>query len=338
MDHVASRPSLALRRLVNGYQVTQAIHVAAVLGIADLLAAGPRTSDDLAAATGAHPDALYRLLRALTGVGVFREEEDRHFALTDLGACLRSDAPEPVGGWAAFVAEPYQWQAWGALLHSVRTGENAFRHVHGVDSWTFRARHPELSASFDRAMSDLSRQVSTAILAAYDFGRFARLVDVGGGSGAFLAAILAKHPALRGVLFDQPHVVAGAAPVLAAAGVAERCAVVGGSFFDEVPAGGDAYVLKAILHDWEDEPCVQILRTCRRAMAEGTALLVIERELGQPNQAPDAKFSDLNMLVGPMGRERTPAEYTALLAAAGFRCVGFTPSPVGTGVLEAVAG
>src|SRR5215213_10564468 len=336
MDHDALRPSLALRRLVNGYQVTQAIHVAAVLGLADLLADGPRSSDDLAAATTTHPGTLYRLLRALAGVGVFREE-DRHFALTDLGACLRVDAPEPLAGWAAFVGESSHWQAWSALLHSVRTGENAFRHVHGIDSWTFRSRRPELSASFDRAMTDLSRQLSAAILAAYDFGCFGQIIDVGGGNGAFLAAILAKHPEMRGVLFDQPHVVSGAGPVLTAAGVADRCEVVGGSFFDAIPTGGDAYILKAILHDWEDQPCVQILQTCRRAMADGTALLVVERELGRLNQDPDAKFSDLNMLVGPMGRERTPAEYAALFTAAGFRFVGFTPSAVGTGVFEGIA-
>src|SRR5215203_5169036 len=337
MDHNALRPSLALRRLVNGYQVTQVIHVAAVLGLADLLADGSRSSGDLAAATNTHPGTLYRLLRALAGAGVFQEEEDRHFALTDLGACLRVDAPEPVAGWAAFVGEPYHWQAWNALLHSVRTGENAFRHVHGIDSWTFRAHHPELSAGFDRAMTDLSRQLSTAILAAYDFGRFGQIIDVGGGNGAFLAAILAKHPHLHGVLCDQPHVVSGAETVLAAAGVADRCKVVGGSFFDAVPAGGDAYILKAILHDWEDAPCIQILQTCRRAMAAGTVLLVVERDLGQPNQDPDAKFSDLNMLVGPMGRERTPEEYAALFAAVGFRFVRFAPSAVDTGVYEGVA-
>src|SRR5829696_566495 len=164
MDHDALRPSLALRRLVNGYQVTQAIHVAAKLGLADLLADGPRASDDLARATGSHADALYRLLRALASVGVVREEAERQFALTDLGACLRSDAPDSLAGWAAFVGEPYHWQAWGALEHSVRTGENAFRHVHGTDPWTFRARQPELSAGFDQAMTDLSRQVAAAVL------------------------------------------------------------------------------------------------------------------------------------------------------------------------------
>jgi hypothetical protein len=334
MDRDSLPPALALRRLVNGYQVTQAIHVAAKLGLADLLADGPRISDDLAAATGAHPDALYRLLRALAGVGVAREEAGRRFALTDLGACLRADAPDSLAGWAAFVGEPYHWRAWGALEHGVRTGENAFRRVQGADPWTFRARHPELSAGFDRAMADLARQVAAAVLAVYDFGRFGTVVDVGGGNGALLAAILARHPAARGVLFDQPHVVAGAPPLLAAAGVADRCAVVGGSFFEAAPAGGDAYVLKAIHHDWEDAACVRILRVCRRAMADGAALLAVERELGPPNAHPNDKFSDLNMLVGPGGRERTPEEYAALFAATGFRFVDFTPSAVGTGVFE----
>ncbi|MDQ3512563.1 MAG: acetylserotonin O-methyltransferase [Chloroflexota bacterium] len=331
------RPSLELRRLVNGYQVTQAIHVAAVLGIADLLASGPRTSDDLAEATGTHPDALYRLLRALASVGVFHEAGERRFTSTPLGDCLRSDAPESVHGWAAFVGESNRWMAWTGLEHNVRTGENAFRHVHGTDSWSFRAEHPELGTLFDRAMTSMSHQVSAAILATFDFGRFEIMVDVGGGNGAFLAAILAGRPTMRGVLFDQPHVVTGAGSLLAAAGVADRCEVVAGSFFESVPAGGDAYLLKAIIHDWEDEPATAILRTCRRAMRDGTALLVVERDLGPANEAPDSKFSDLNMMVGPEGRERSVAEYTALFEAAGFRFVGFTPSVGGFGVYEGIA-
>lgn len=331
------RPSQALLRLVNGYQVTQALHVAAALGLADLLTDGPRSSDDLAAAAGAHPDALYRLLRALASVDVLREEDGRLFALTPIGDGLRSDAPQSVAGWAAFVGEPYYWQAWGALLHGVRTGENAFQHVNGVDPWTLRAREPERSASFDRAMASVSRQVAAAVIAAYDFGRFGTIVDVGGGNGAFLAAVLAAHPSTRGVLFDQPHVVSGAGPLLVAAGVADRCETVSGSFFDAVPAGGDAYVLKAILHDWEDDDCLRILRTCRRAMPDGAALLAVERDLGAPNAAPESKFSDLNMLVAPGGRERSPEAYAALFAASGFRFVGFTPSGAPAGVFEGTA-
>src|SRR5688500_827064 len=165
-------PAAVLRRLVNGYQVSQAIHVAAVLGIADRLAGGPKSSEELASATQSHPDALYRLLRALAAVGVFREEPGRHFALTPLSECLRADAPQPVGPWAAFMPSPPQWQAWGALLHSVRTGETAFRHVHGEDVWAYRARHPEAGAAFDRAMTGATRLATAAVLAAYDFSRF----------------------------------------------------------------------------------------------------------------------------------------------------------------------
>jgi hypothetical protein len=183
-------------------------------------------------------------------------------------------------------------------------------------------------------MTDLARQVAAALLTAYDFGRFGTVVDVGGGNGTLLAAILAEYPKTRGVLFDQPHVVAGAPRVLAGAGVADRCEVVGGSFFEAVPNGGDAYILKSILHDWEDTDCVRILERCRRAMKDGAALLVIERELGPPNTHRDGKFSDLNMLVATGGRERTPEEYAALFAAAGFRFVDFTSSDIGVGVYE----
>lgn len=205
MDRGEQNPALALRRLVNGYQVSQAIHMAATLGIADLLRDGPRSSDDLAAATGSDPRSLHRLLRAPASVGVFREEEDRRFALTPLGDCLRAEAPESVAGWAAFIGQPYYWNAWAHLLHSVRTGENAFRQLYGMDVWDYRAQHPEAGAVFDRAMTSNSRMRTEAVPAAYDFGPFACVVDVGGGRGALLSAILAKHPRVRGVLFDQPH-------------------------------------------------------------------------------------------------------------------------------------
>jgi hypothetical protein len=328
-------PSAALRRLANGFQVSQAIYVAPTLGIADELRGGPRSSADLAEATACHPGALHRLLRALASAGVLHEGADGRFSLTELGECLRSDAPQPVGGWAALVGRPYFWAAWGALLHSVRTGENAMTHVTGSGPWDYRAERPEESAIFDRAMTDLSRRTSRAVLEAYDFSRFGTVVDVGGGQGALLAAILAAHPAMRGVLFDLPHVVGPVDGVLAEAGVAERCTVVGGSFFEAVPEGGDAYVLRAILHDWEDAEASAILRSCRRAIPEHGALLVVERELGGPNENADAKFSDLNMLVLPGGRERTVEEFAALFDSAGFELAGSTPTAAALSVIEA---
>jgi hypothetical protein len=317
----AEPSSAALLRLINGYQVSQAIHVAATLALAERLADGPRTVGDLASATATDTAALRRLLRALVAVELLCEEPDDTFGLTALGEALGG----PVGSWAAFVGRAYHWTAWGQLLHSVRTGESAFRAVHGVDVWESRAQHPEEGAVFDAAMTGLSRRVNAAVAAAHDFGRYGVLVDVGGGHGALLAGILDRHPGVRGVLFDQPAVVAGAQ--------ADGVEIVGGSFFESVPEGGDAYLLKSVLHDWEDAPAIEILRTCRRAARAGTALLVIERQFSLAT----TKFSDLNMLVGPGGRERTPEEYATLLAAAGYEYLGETPTATGVSVFEARA-
>ena len=332
------KPSAALINLVNGFKVSQALHVAATIGIADLLKNGPQTSDDLAAATRTHAGSLYRLLRALASVGVFREDEDQRFALTPLGECLRSDAPEPVGQWAIFTGQPEYWQAWGRLLDSVRSGEHAFRLTHGMTSWEYYERNPEAGAAFDDAMTSRSHRQATAMLNACDFGRFARVVDVGGGRGALVAEILAKHQSVRAVLFDQPHVVVGAEDVLRAFGVADRCQVVGGDFFDGVPSGGDAYLLKFILHDWEDDRATAILRNCRRAIAPDGRLLVIESEISPPNEGATAKFLDLTMLVHTGGRERTHDEWVALFAAAGFRLVGAMPTEAQVSIIEGVPG
>ena len=328
-------PAAALTRMIVGFQVSQAIHVAATLGIADLLAGGPRTVDELAAETETHGPSLYRLLRALASVGIFHEEEGRRFALTPMAELLRSDVPGSLRGWAAFIGRPYFRESWSALEHSIRTGENAFQHVHGTDVWSYRAERPEESAIFDRAMQSLTGGANEALLEAYDFGRFRTVVDVGGGNGALLAALLTKYPAMQGIVFDQDHVVANAGPVLEEAGVADRCKVVGGSFFEEVPGGGDAYTLKSIIHDWDDERSIEILRVCRRAMSDDARLLLIERIVGPPNEDPRTKFGDLNMLVNPAGRERTVEEWESLLDASGFRLEGTTPSASGLAVIEA---
>jgi SAM-dependent methyltransferase len=328
---------MRLRQMLNGYQVSQALHVAATLGVPDLLAGGPRTRDELSTLTGTHPDALYRLLRALASVGVLREEDGRRFSSTPLGDGLRTDAPQSLAGMAESIGQPYRWQPWAELLHSVRTGENAFRHVHGMDVWEYRRLHPAEGAAFDRAMTANTRGVDEAVLAVYDFSRFGTVVDVGGGHGALLGAILAQHPAMRGVLFDQPQVAAGARVALVAAGVGERCQVVGGSFFEALPEGGDAYVMKSIIHDWEDAESIAILRRCAEVLRPGSAVLLIERDLPGPNQGMESKLSDLNMLVLPGGRERTLAEYQALFEAAGLRFVGATPTDVGVSIIEAAA-
>jgi hypothetical protein len=329
-----TRPAAGhLQDLIKAYQISQAIHVAAVLGVADHMAAGPRASDEIAAAVGAHPRTLYRLLRALAAVGVFREHADRRFSLTAMGECLRSDAEDSVRPSAIYLGQTYRWQTWGHLLHSVKTGESAFRALHGVDTWTYRERHPEQNAIFNAAMTANSRRVDRAIVVACDFSRCGRIADIGGGQGSLLAAILAANSTARGVLFDLPHVVATAAPILEAAGVRDRCEVVGGSMLESVPEGCAAYVMKFILHDWDDASCIRILRNCRRAMQSDGRLLVIERLVGPPNEGLAVKLSDLNMLLVPGGRERTREEFAALFEAGGFRLADVLSTSAGMSVI-----
>jgi len=324
MDAVAR-----MRAMVNGYQVSHALSVAASLGLSDLLADGPRTPAELAEATGTHEPTLRRLLRALAAVGVFERQDDGRFALTELGATLRSDVPGSVAGWARLVGRPSYVRAWAGLEDSVRTGENAFTRVHGTSVWEYRAARPEEQAVFDGAMTSLSAPVIEAVARAYDFGRFGSVVDVGGGRGHQLAAVLARYPGLRGVLFDQPEAVATVTP-------GERMSVVGGDFFESVPEGCDAYLLKAVLHDWPNEECVAILRSCRRAMAPGGVVLLIEQVLDLAPDPVRTAFSDLNMLVAPGGRERELAEYGSLLTAAGFSLGRAVPTGTDVFVIEAL--
>jgi hypothetical protein len=330
-------PAAALRRLLNGYQISQAVHVAAVLGIPELLADGARTPDELAPAAGADTDALRRLLRALAAVGILHEDEEDRFSLTQLGDCLRRDAPDSLAAWAIFVGHPHHWTTWGHLLEGIRSGANVFKSLHGVDVWQYRAEHAEEREIFDAAMVGLTRRTNRSILEAFDFSPFRTLVDVGGGLGTFVAGVLAAYPSLQGILFDRPHVLAEADDLLRDAGVADRCRVVTGSFFDSVPEGGDAYVLKSVLHDWGDDDSTTILRACRRAIGPDGRLLVVERIAGRPNEGAETKFSDLNMLVMPGGRERTLEEFAVLFEAAGFRLEGETPTASGFSVVEATA-
>lgn len=317
MQQTNENPVRALMRMVNGYQVSQAIHVAAMLGIADLLRDGSRGCDELASATGMDPDGLYRILRALAAVGVFDEAPDRTFSLTLVGEHLRTDSEVSIAGWAKLIGQEYFWNTWGRLLLGVESGKNVFHQLHGEDVWTWRARDPQLSSIFDDAMTSRSTTSSRQVIAAYDFSPFSLIVDVGGGRGRFLADILAANPNVRGILFDQPHVVSD--ELLNAEGVAGRAEVAAGSFFESVPHGGDAYVLKAIIHDWEDADCITILRNVRKAIVSHGKLLLVEQVVGPPNVGPATKFSDLNMLVLPGGRERTEEEFARLYGASGFR-------------------
>jgi hypothetical protein len=312
--------------MTNAYQVSQAIHVAASLGIADLVQDRPRGVDDLAEATGTRAPFLYRLLRALAGVGIFSEDEGGRFAQTPLSGYLRSDAPGSVRAWATYVGRPYHWSTWAHLLDTIRTGEPAFPKIHGTSVWDYRSSRPEEAEIFDAAMSGLSAAVAGAVVRGYDFTGIGTLVDVGGGQGELLAAILAANPSLRGILFDLPYVVAGAPRVLEAAGVADRCHVVGGSVFEAVPEGADAYLLKAVIHDWDDAEAIQILRNCRAAMPDGGRLLVVERLVRPANEPDPVKFADLMMLVMLGGRERTADDFRRMYAEAGFRLTEIVPT------------
>jgi hypothetical protein len=310
--------SRELHRLVTGYQVSQAVHVAATLGLSDLLADGPRTVAELAEATGVDARSLTRLMRALAAVGLYVSDGDERLGNTELGDAFRADAPRSVAGWARLVGRPWHWQAYASLQHSIRTGESAFAAIHGGSVWDYLAKHPDEQKVLDEAMTDLSQAVADEVVDAYDFGRFGTVVDVGGGRGMLLAAVLSRWPSVAGVLFDQPDVVAGAHELLSATGVSQRCRVVGGSFFDSVPGGGDAYVLKSVIHDWPDAESVEILRTCRRAMPAHGRLLLVEQLLDESPDPVRTAFSDLTMLVVAGGQERTTDEYRSLLAAAGF--------------------
>jgi hypothetical protein len=330
-------PPLALFRLLTGYYVSRAIHVAATLGIADLLADGPRPYEELARATDTHASSLNRLLRLLASAGVLTEEAGGAFALTPIGQCLRSGVPGSVRAGALLFGGRVQ-DAWSDLLYSVRTGEPIYPHRYGVDGFTYMAQHPEMAAVFDEAMADFTRQAAVAVTAAYDFSRFGTVVDVGGGNGVLLAGILAATPALRGVLFDQPHAVERARTMLAERGLAERCRVVGGDFFREVPPGGDAYLLKHVIHDWDDPRATTILGACRRAMRPEALLLVIEgiypARIDQSDASRGAASNDVNMLVSTGGRQRSETEFRDLYAAAGFRLGRIVPTAARISLIE----
>ena len=320
----APDPSNELMQMINWYQVSQALHVAATLGVADHLKDGPKPYDIVARTCGAHPASLYRLLRALAAVGVFHETSNKEFSLTPLGACLASDAAGSRRNYARWIGTPGQWQSWGNLLHCIKSGESASEYTHGKDAWTYRRQHPEEHAIFNDAMTGNSRSESRAVIEAFDFSRFGCIVDVAGGQGLLLKDILLACPSVRGVLFDQPDVIASARQLPTE--LARRCQFVAGSFFEAVPPNGDAYLMKAILHDWGDAKSIEILRTCRRAMSPKAALIVIERVVGPPNESPDGKFSDLNMMVQYAGLERTLQGFNDLLVDGGFELVEVVPT------------
>lgn len=331
-------PRAIVRQLCMGLRASQVTYIAAQLELADHLAAQSMTSGQLAAATSTHHASLRRVLRALVALDVLAEEGPDRFSLTPVGQLLRNDNPESLRPLVLFLAGDVRWRCWGDLLESVRTGEPATQRVLGMSPFEFGATHPEFAKLHAAAMAASTAVVGSAICEAYDFSRFRRVVDVGGGQGQFLTDILRANPRLYGVLFDLPHVVAQAPPILSAAGVADRCQIQAGSFFDSVPAGGDAYVLKYIVHDWDDDRAAAILATCRRAIPPDGAVLIVERllpERARPGIDADAYFMDLEMLASTLGgRERTEEEFRQLFAAAGLALHQVVPTATPFRVFE----
>jgi hypothetical protein len=331
----ALTPADQLLAMASGAWVTQMIHVAAELGLADALAAGERDCAELATACAVDGDALFRLLRGLASVGIFQETGPRRFALTPLAELLQSDHPQSLRQFARMLGDEH-YLGWADLLHSVRTGESAFHHRYGCSVFEWYKQNTRRSAIFDAAMGDFSRPETEAVLAAFDFGGIGHLVDVGGGRGELLMAVLRAHPQLRGTVFDQPHVVE---PVPLPQDLNGRLELVAGDFFAAAPAGADAYLLKHILHDWNDDACRTILGRIRGAMAPGARVLILEQVIPPGNAPFPGKLLDLNMLVMTEGgRERTPAEYALLLESAGLGLRRIHPTASPMSVVEAVAG
>ena len=333
-DGDIAQAEAALQQMTNGYWATQIIYVAAKLGIADLLKDGPQHIQALAQATGTHAPSLHRLMRALTGLGVFVEDEDGAYEATALGRCLVSGNPGALRARAILSGEGW-YTAWGGLLHSVRTGEIAFNHILGMPYFDYLASNPETAVTFNEAMASSTEGVARAVAEVYDFSRASTIVDVGGGTGAFLAGILKVNPHAGGILFDRPNVVGGAHELLTSAGVADRCEVVAGDFFEMVPSGGDVYILSFIIHDWDDDRSVTILKKCRRAMADDARLLLIEQVVPPGNQASLSKLYDLHMLVLHGGRERREDEFQALLSASDLQLARIIPTRTPRSVIEA---
>jgi ubiquinone/menaquinone biosynthesis C-methylase UbiE len=324
----------AIMQMITGFMVSQAIYVAARLGLADLLKDGPKDFKELATVTGSHAPSLYRVLRALASVGVFAERELGVFDLTPLAVTLQTDAPGSMRAMSVFLGGQCNWQAWGDILHSVKTGESAFEHVFGMGFFQHIESHKEDARIFDEAMTSNSVPFNAAVAAAYDFSPTGKLVDVGGGHGSFIASILKAYPNMKGIIFDAPHVTEAARRLIEAEGLTNRCTVMVGDFFESVPASGDAYIMKHIIHDWDEQSAIAILKNCRRAMREGAKLLVVEEVIPCGNYPSIGKLIDLEMLLMPGGRERTEAEYRSLFEAAGFKLTSITPTESPLSVIE----
>jgi len=329
-------PHAQVIQMAMGRWVSQIVYVAAELGLADLLAQGRKSADELAGVTGTHAPSLFRLMRTLAHLGILEHDGTNDFGLTSLGEALKTGAPGSVRATVLTVASDLWSQVFAHLLYSVQTGKSGFEKSLGMPMFDWLARNPHEASMFSETMVGLHGAEAPAVAAAYDFSDLATIVDVGGATGHLLSAILGKHPRSRGILFDLPHVVRDAPGLLQAHGCTDHVTIESGNFFEKVPSGGDAYLLSHIIHDWSEDQCLTILGNCRRAMRPRSRLLIIETLLPSNGQHHPSKMLDLLMLVGPGGRERTEFEYATLLGRAGLRLDRVVPTESPVSVVEAL--
>ena len=322
-------------QFITNFWTSRAVYIAAKLGIADLLKSGPKTVEELAQETETDASSLYRIMRALTSIGLFKNGAGRQFALTPLSETLVTDAPGSVRWFLISELGQEHYPAWGNLMHSVKTGEIAFDSFFGMNCWNYFAQNPEDAAVFNDSMSGMTAAANEAIMSLYDFSKFKTVVDIGGGHGGLITTILKANPEAKGILFDSPQVVGGAQPKLQQAGVADRCEVVSGDFFAAVPAGGDVYVMKWIIHDWEDEKALTILKNVRAQIQPEGRLIIVDCIVPEGDEPHFAKTFDLNMMVMTGGKERTAAEFEKLVSAAGFKLLQVIPTELPTGIVVA---
>jgi len=322
-----------LDRMITGYWTSQAIFAAAKLGIADLLKDGPKPVEQLAAETDTNSDALYRLLRALASAGLFAEQGEKEFTLTPLAEYLRNDVPGSKRALSLMSGDE-QFRAWCDIIYSLQTGKTAFEKVFGKPIFDYLGDHPEQAQIFDAAMTGIHGRETNDILAAYDFSGIKTLADLGGGNGSNIIGIMKQYPEMRGILFDLPHVIERAKSYIVQAGLQDRCELVSGNFFESVPVDADAYLLRHIIHDWDNEKSTTILRNCHAVMPEAGKLLVVESVIPTGNEPFAGKFLDLVMLLIPGGKERTAEEYRTLYDQAGFELTRIVPTDSELSIIE----
>jgi hypothetical protein len=329
-------PHLQLIRMGRAFIVSRTVYAAAELGLADQLASGPKSAEELSGPMEVHAPSLHRLMRTLASLGILSERPERRFGLTNLGQALRSGAPGSARGTLMFSGSPPFQNGWDHLVYSIQTGHPGFEKANGLTVFDYLAQHPEQAAVFSEAMVGMHGPEPPAVAAAYDFSTFRTIVDVGGATGNMLATVLACHPGPRGILFDRPHVLHGAGALLDAKGVRDRLTLEPGDFFAGVPAGADAYILSHILHDWREDQCLTILGHIRKAMNRAGRLLLVEMVLPAGDAPHPGKMLDMTMLVQLGGQERTKDEYAQLLGKAGFHLAQVVPTDSAASIVEAV--